>query len=258
MQILKVGLIVLFIVVTALFGRCLVYGEVNWQDYGTDHFIIYYHKEVPRDYVEQAAIKAEEYYQSIAVNLGFNRYEFWLWDERAKIYIFKDAQEYRIETGQPAWSGGCAVMRKKIIKTYPWSEGFFNKLLPHELGHIMFREFVGFRNNIPLWLDEGVAILQEKSEIKNYSLALKGLRMTIPINKLNKINSNTLILPEIFYTQSASIIDYLLTKFGKDSFVQFCKRLRNGQTFDGAISSVYHFSDLKKLNEAWLEYVKSL
>jgi hypothetical protein len=244
--------------VIVLLASQLLYSEVDWQKHATDHFIIYYHKEIPKDYVDEVATKAEEYYQSIAANLGFSRYEFWLWDKRAKIYIFKDAKTYRDETAQSYWSSGNVLMRSKIIQTYPQIEGFFDKLLPHELGHIMFREFVGFKENVPLWLDEGVAILQEKSDIKNYSMMVKGLKKTIPIEWLHKINNKTLIAPVVFYPESASIVDYLLSQFGKDNFIQFCKYLKDGRSFNDAITSTYHFKDLKELNEAWLEYLKNL
>lgn len=257
----KRGIIFLCILVVVFLCDCLLYSEVNWLEYKTDHFVIYYHQQIPIEYIKEVAAKAEEYYSSIAANLGFNRYEFWRWDKRAKIYIFKDAQEYRKESKQPYWSGGSVLIRRKIIKTYPWAEGFFDKLLPHELGHIMFREFVGFKNNVPLWLDEGVAILQEKSDIKNHSIMMKGLiqkTVPIPIDKLNSISERTLIVPAIFYTQSASVVDYLLSQFGRDNFIQFCKYLKDNQSLGKALGSVYNIKDLRDLHEKWLEYLKNL
>ena len=263
MRIIKRSALFLFIAIIIILNNynCLLYCEVDWQEHSTDHFIIYYHKQIPQDYIKEVAAKAEEYYQSIAENLGFNLYEFWLWDNRAKIYIFKDAKEYRQETSDPYWSGGNVSIRRKIIKTYPWAEGFSDRLLPHELGHIMFREFVGFKNNVPLWLDEGVATLQEKADIKNNSIMMKKLlrkTIPIPIRKLTRITQRTLIVPEVFYPQSASIVDYLLTQFGKERFVKFCKYLKDGSTFEKAIASVYNFNDLMQLEKAWIEYLKNL
>ena len=258
MRFLKNIGVFLFLLLTFFINHYALCAELPWQKRECSHFIIYYRKEVPEDYIEQVATKIEEYYTSISANLGFNVYEFWLWEKRAKIYIFKDAAEYQKESEQPGWSGGAVSLRHKIIKAYPWNEGFFDKLLPHEIGHLMFHEFVGFKNNIPLWLDEGVAISQEKSDIKNYSVMMKGLRVSLPFNKLHNISTKTLVVPEIFYVQSASIVDYLLTQFGKDAFFKFCNSLKNGQTVEEAISSSYHFRDLKQFNEAWLEYLRHL
>ena len=46
-------------------------------------------------------------------------------------------------------------------------------LLPHELGHIIFREFIGLESNCPSWLDEGVAMYQEKLKRKDIKLKLR-------------------------------------------------------------------------------------
>ena len=50
-----------------------------------------------------------------------------------------------------------ADYRGKKIISYTWSRGFLESLLPHEMAHLIFRDFVGFRGEIPLWLDEGIA-----------------------------------------------------------------------------------------------------
>ena len=100
-------------------------------------------------------------------------------------------------------------------------------------------------------------MLQEE-KTGNYKKTVKGLRkleVLIPIEELNKINKKTLIVPRIFYAQSASIVDYLLRQFGKEQFAQFCRCLRDGHRLEEAIASVYHFKDLRELNVAWLEYL---
>lgn len=251
----------MFVFVTVLPANPCLCSEINWQEKATTHFIIYYQKQIAQDYIDEVAARAEEYYDSIAANLSFVRYESWSWDNRAKIYIFNDAEEYREESAKPRWSGGSVSLRRKIIKTYPWAEGFLDNLLPHELGHIMFHELVGFRNNVPLWLDEGVAILQEKSDIKSNSIVMKRLLKTtapIPIEKLNVITTRTLIVPEVFYAQSASIVDFLLSNFEKKYFVKLCKSLRSGRSLSSALKDAYHFRDFKELSDAWLEYLKNL
>jgi hypothetical protein len=82
---------------------------------------------------------AEEYYRSITNELGFTRFNNWLWEDRASIYIYDDSQEYIAATKQPSWSAGLAAYREKKITTYLADAGFFDTLLPHELGHIIFR-----------------------------------------------------------------------------------------------------------------------
>ncbi|RKY31482.1 MAG: hypothetical protein DRP74_04810 [Candidatus Omnitrophota bacterium] len=258
---IKLTLILLFFTGLISFPGTLLYGKLDWQEHSTAHFIIYYQKDIAEEYIEQVAEKAEEYYYAIADNLSFKRHDAWTWDNRAKIYIFKDKEQLEQETGKRRWHGGTVAIRKKIIKTYPWAEGFFDRLLPHELGHIMFHELVGFRNNIPLWLDEGVAMMQEKKDMETYSLLFRDLLKTshpIPIEKLHVITPRTLIVPEIFYCQSASIVDFLLTQFEKKDFFRFSKYLKSGKSAKEALAEVYDFDDLGQLQEAWLRYLDDL
>ena len=138
------------------------FDEKGWSVEKSAHFIVYY-KKAQEKFIAQTIDGAEEYYKSIANNLGFNRYEFWTWDKRAKIYIYNDAQDYQEKTGKPAWSGGHAYYHEKVIETYPWAGGFFDSLLPHELGHIIFREFIGPQSNTPYGWMKGWRCIRRKA-----------------------------------------------------------------------------------------------
>ena len=240
----------------------LALDEKGWNVKKSTHFIVYY-KDADEKFTEQAAEEAEEYYKSIAEDLGFTRYDFWLWDKRAKIYIYKDAQDYQESTGKPSWSGGVAYSHEKVIETYPWAQGFFQSLLPHELGHIIFREFVGPQSNAPVWLDEGVAMYQEKFRRLNIKAKLLQAieeRRLIPLNKLSELNIgfvNDRETVELYYTEAISVVDYLIKEFGKDNFVELCQALKERKSFDQAIGEAYRvFKNLDDLNKGWLRYIK--
>jgi hypothetical protein len=150
-----------------------------------------------------------------------------------------------------------------VIETYPWAQGFFQSLLPHELGHIIFREFVGSENNAPIWLDEGVAMYQEK--VKRFNLKTKLLQALeqgklMPLNKLSELNIAFVKdseLVELYYAEALSVVDYLLNKFGRDNFVELCHALKERKTFDQAINDAYRvFKNLEDLNKAWLRHIK--
>lgn len=238
------------------------FDEKGWNSEKSTHFIIYY-KEAPEKFVTQAVNKAEEYYKSIADNLGFTRYDFWTWDKRAKIYIYNDAQDYQESTGKPAWSGGHAYYHEKVIETYPWAGGFFDSLLPHELGHIIFREFIGAQSNAPLWLDEGVAMYQEKAKRQNIKpKLLKAIeeKKFMSLEKLSQLNIGFVEdknVVELYYNESVNVVDYLINRFGKDNFVKLCKALKERKTFAQAVTEAYRaFKSLEDLNKAWLKYIK--
>ena len=58
-----------------------------WQVVKSTHFNIFY-KNASEDVLNELIQRAEDCYDSIADDLGFNRFNFWVWDNRAKIYLF--------------------------------------------------------------------------------------------------------------------------------------------------------------------------
>lgn len=233
----------------------------EWSIEKSTHFIVYY-KNAPQDFIGELIEKSEYYYNKIADDLGFRRFDFWLWDNRAKIYIHDDANAYQLATNQPSWSSGCAIMKEKVIHTFPYAKGFFQTVLPHEMGHIIFREFVGFDNQaVPNWLDEGVASYQED---QIYSMANRVVIDAASTNQLISLESLSRMDPHLmnnnsevllFYSEAVSIIDYLVKEFGKDNFILFCQNLRDKQDLERAISYVYPFRNIQELGEAWQKYL---
>jgi len=237
--------------------------EEKWNSRRSTHFIVYY-KDAPDDFVDNVIESAEEYYREITSDLGFMRYGSWSWEERCQIYIYRDSEEYVQATKQPGWSGGSVLYREKIINTYPMAAGFFDTMLPHELGHIIFREFIGYRVDLPLWLDEGVASYQEKARRWGSNKMVKAAiqnKTFIPIDELTKkvlSSSSDRSVVEIFYAEAGSLVYYLITKFGKYRFVDFCRALKEGDGLDKALSSTYSkFNNAKELEQDWLKDLAS-
>ena len=236
--------------------------DTKWNISKSEHFIIYY-KNAPEDAISRVATNVEGYYNEIANNLGFTRFNFWLWDNRAKIYVYDNAKDYHASTGQPQWSAGGTQMALKTISTYPGAPGFFDRVLPHEMGHIIFREFVGLNNPaVPLWLDEGVAMYQERNKnIYNYGYLrqamAQGTFMNIAqLSAYNVSTSTDQMKVQLYYIESLSIVTYLIREFGRDRFVIFCQNLRDKLNLEHAIASSYDLSNLKELDSAWQAYIK--
>lgn len=257
MRRLPLVLIVLFLSLPFIFAH-----SDDWRIAKSTHFIVYY-KNAPKDFLEKLISKSEDYYNTIAENLGFRRYNFWLWGNRAKIYVYDNVEDYQNVTGLPSWSMGSVIPKEKTIHVFPYINWFFEIILPHELGHIIFREFVGFDNTaIPIWLDEGVASYQEKFR---RALADRLVKKAIDENRfislqwLSNINPHLIKEPEIvelFYAESISVVNYLIKEFGKDRFFFFCRALRDKKNFEEAMASIYRFKNIKELDSAWQRYLK--
>ncbi len=234
----------------------------EWREIKSEHFIVNFVNN--EDFAKDVSRQSEVYYRKIASELGYQRYSgFWTWDHRVKIYIHSDRKSYIKETGQPQWSEGVASYTDKQISSYAWSEGFLNALLPHELTHLIFRDYVGFKGEVPLWLDEGVAQWMEPHKRKAVKVAIRHLAgsgkmlsvkqmMTLDVRR-----SNNPDLVQIYYVQAVSLVDFLITKYSASRFTSFCRQLRDGKRIEAALRFAYPIA-LRSMDEfelKWRKYI---
>lgn len=227
-----------------------------------DHFIIYYTKDVPEEFVDSVIEYSEKYYNDLTQKMGFTRYDYWTWEKRAKIYIFPDQETYLKETKQPVWSSGIAAYDLKTIWTFPRESGFFDSLLPHEIGHIVLREVIGSKA-VPLWFEEGVAsYLEQAKRFGAEKIVLDAMKSQtfIPLKDLSQIGPSELRQGNdvsLFYAESVDIVNYLIDKFGVDKFNELCKKIKDGKSFDDALSFAYFdIRSSSQLAEFWEKYLK--
>ena len=261
MKLVKILISFFFLAILTIANILPAYAEVTtsfWQTKKSQHFIVY-HQDAPYDYIDDLIYKAESYYNDIVEGLGYRRFDFWTWENRAKLYLFSNSSEYLSDSGHLAWSGATVHIKKRTIKTFINQKEFFESILPHEMAHIIFREFVGMKAILPLWLDEGVACSQEKTKLNERLQFAKNLvksKMYIPLDKLSEIKDCALVVPEVFYAQSASLLVYLFEEYGREKFLDFSRRLRDGKNWQEALISTYRFQDLNDMQEKWKEFIK--
>ncbi len=229
----------------------------DFKEKKSTHFVVYYYQ-IPEDFIDSVIEYSERYYEQLIEKLGFTRYDYWTWDNRAKIYLYPDQDSFSKATGQPAWSGGVAAYEKKTIWGFPRESGFFDSLLPHEIGHIVFREAIGRMRRVPLWLEEGVASYMEQAKrfgSEKLILDAMGNKTFIPLEELTLIDTNKLrsgIDVNLFYAESVNIVSFLIDKFGERSFSDFCRKIRDGKSVDDALSFAYfHIRSTDDLSTFW-------
>lgn len=268
-------------------GSAVAADKPNWKELKGTHFIVYFTGE--ESFARDVLSSAERYYTRIAGELGYARYQdFWTWEKRCKIYVYADHDSFLKSTGGAEWSHGLAEYSTKTIYSYAWHEGFLDSLLPHEIAHLIFRDFIGFKGEVPLWLDEGVAQWEEetkrpqmKAMIKklynNEGLLLINDMMKLDIGRL-KTNEGVHILAALtkdgspgvvflssdnlvntYYLQSVSMIGFLIEKFGGESFTNFCRELRDGESLEQALKSAYTtITTIAEFEKRWKEYLNQL
>lgn len=161
-----------------------------------------------------------------------------------------------------------------------------DRLLVHEIAHLIFRDFVGFKGEVPLWLDEGIAQWEEKNSRqiridKVQELAsskrLISLDAMMQINVRNvpsdskvkviglyaKEDKNSILefrgdeLVNTYYLQAFSLVGFLMSKFGAEDFIVFSRQLRDGKTMLEALQFAYptQIRSFDKLELKWKEYI---
>ena len=280
---MKAVKIVFFLFCFFLLRECLA--DETWHQVDGDHFMVYFTQD--EKFAKQILDKAEDYYRDIASDLGYPRYsEFWTWEKRVKIYIYPDRASYIRATGQPEWSQGMADYTNKRINSFIASESFINSILPHEIGHLIFRDFVGFRGEVPLWLDEGVAQWGEelkRSAIKAMVKKLYEEDSLLSLTDMMKLdvrnvtsNDKVYIRPSntkdgdkgvlflsgdnlvrTYYLQSVSLVGFLIERYGSVDFAEFCRQLREGKSMDDALRAAYpaQITSISELEEKWRAYL---
>ncbi len=249
-------------IVFMIFFSSYAMAAQGWKENRSRHFIIYY-KNAPKEFIKAVEESAEGYYYSIVKDLGFSRDQLWTWDDRAQIYIYDNEDDYLVSSRQAGWSSASTRIGSRAIQTYPAAHGFFDSLLPHELGHIIFREYIGVSSDLPLWVDEGVAMYQEKAkrwgadEEVRKAIAENRFISLAELSRARLTSATDRETVNLFYAESASVIRYLITEHGAFKFLNFCQNLKKGLRFEDALEKAYYrFQTIDDLNKAWMGYLK--
>ena len=228
--------------------------EPAWKTVKEKHFIVYHTGQDSA--AEVVAEEAERCYDGIAADLGYRRFDhYWLWDRRASIRIYSNAQAFAEACNAPAWAAGKANYERREIATYAGSgAGFSTRVLPHEVAHLILAEFVGGRR-LPVWLQEGVAQWEQERK----TVPAKRLPDPMPLAELMVADVREKSDPRFvirFYAQAASVVGYLISVHGSERFGSFCRSLRRGKTVEESFAEAYT-GDLKTwddLEKAWMRW----
>ncbi len=236
--------------------------QAGWKELKGRHFLVYYRAN--KAFAEETLESAEKNYGEIAKDLGYVRYDrFWLWENRVKILIYEDRPSFVRATGAPDWAYAKADYKRKEISGMRNQDAFLRAHLPHEIAHLIFRDFVGFNDDVPLWLNEGFAMREEDgTRSEAGALVAEWVRRgdLIRIRELTAMDVTKVkdtALAKRFYLQSVSLVGYMIDKHGAESFQQFCKALRDGNALEESLRIAYGkaIPGINALESAWLRSV---
>ncbi len=178
-------------------------------------------------------------------------------DRPIKIYIYATTSDLQgAMVFSQEWTGGVAFVDFSIIaiRIPPSELEWGKKALVHELTHLVVRQATfGPYGQLPVWLDEGLATYNEGEldPVLRSSLqqaASKG--ELISVRSLCSPFSAYTDKARLSYAQSYAIVEYLLDNYGQEKMLDLLTVLKEGSTYDEALTSVYGF-DIDELDVLW-------
>jgi len=174
-----------------------------------------------------------------------------------KVYIYASTSDLKGAMIFPQeWTGGAAFTTFSTIAIgIPPSElGWGKRALVHELTHLVVHQAVfSPYGQLPLWLDEGLAMHNEGELDPVFRSALEEAILEdelISVRSLCSPFSAEAEKARLSYAQSYSLLEYLLDNYGQDRMLELLTILRQGSTYDEALTEVYGF-DIDGLDAHW-------
>ena len=179
-----------------------------------------------------------------------------------EIYIYASAQDLLGAMIFPQeWTGGVAFTRygTVAIGIPPENLGWGKRALAHELTHLVIHQMTfNPYNDLPTWLDEGLAMYGEGTPEPVYAAILAKA-----IDEDSLISVRSLASPfsayaeeaVLGYAQSYSLVEFLISDYGQSQMLELLNTFSEGSSYDGALNKVYGF-DMDGLDSLWRQYIE--
>ena len=179
----------------------------------------------------------------------------------AAIYLYAKYEDLRGAMIFPQeWTGGVAYTRFSTIAIgiSPDNLDWGKRAMTHELTHLVIHQMVfNPYNDLPTWLDEGIAMYAEGSLEPGFiDILVKAIDddRLITVRSLSSPFSAYAEESLLAYAQSYSLVDLLINNYGQSKMLELLSTFSEGSGYDEALQKVYGF-DMDGLNELWRSYV---
>lgn len=182
-------------------------------------------------------------------------------DAPVDVYIYASTDDMRAAVlYEPGWTGGLAYapFHSVIIGIGPDDLAWGKRTIAHELTHVLVGQLTfSCIVNIPTWLNEGIAVYgeggPEASSLAEFKAAVAQDRL-LPVRTLSGNFSQDPGRADLSYSQSFSLVNYLVRSGGTAKLLALFAKLRDGVSIDPALQAVYGY-DLDTFEASWRESI---
>ncbi len=237
--------------------------QAGWHRVSSPHFEISYE---PDWKLSGIAVEFERIHSRMRMDMAM--FAPWMFTGKVKIYVYSRADSYFAgEFHPPLWSKGIAFFKERVIALYnPGQKEKLADLVTHELSHLFFESFYGENaKNLPVWLNEGVAVLMEDSNSAssgngswNYALEYVPYERMFTFESFFPLEPKNVPSDKVadWYLQAYGIVKFLYRGHSKVQFHNFCRLLRDGKSLNKALWEVYRFYDVGVFEAKWLDWLR--
>lgn len=173
------------------------------------------------------------------------------------IYIYGNTNDLRDAVlYEPSWTGGQAFPDQDIVilgisqNDLEWGRDSIVHELTHVLvGHLTF----SCLGDVPTWLNEGLAVYSEGELDPSSEQQLNDAIQNDTLLSVRSLSAGFSEVPDkayLSYSQSYSIVKFLIETYGQEKMTALLTSLRDGLTIDEALIQNYGF-DVEGLEDEW-------
>lgn len=224
--------------------------EHNWKTLSAEKLNLHYYSG------DQAF--AQELLNAAKNGLEFNKTKSGLTAQSpVDLYVYANTNDLKDAIlFEPTWVGGEAFPDFDIVilSISPSILDWGRNSIVHELTHILIGHLTfSCLGAMPTWLTEGLAVYSEPDLVSvsqdQLDAAIQNDTL-ISIRALSAGFSENVGTTSLSYSESYSIVKFLLESFGLDKMIELLTNLRDGVAIDDALVKTYGF-DTDGLDDAW-------
>jgi len=178
-----------------------------------------------------------------------------------RMFIYASAQDLQGAMIFPQeWTGGVAFTRYGTIAIGipPGRLDWGRRAIAHELTHLVTHQMTfNPYNNLPTWLEEGLAMYAEGTMEPVYTSLLNKAVAEDNLISVRSLSSPFSAYAEessLAYAQSYSLVEFLIRNHGQSKMFELLNTFQQGSSYDGALDKVYDF-DMDGLNSLWRRHI---
>ncbi|UCE33451.1 MAG: hypothetical protein JSV40_09515 [Deltaproteobacteria bacterium] len=225
----------------------------------TSHFVFYFH-EKEQGLAASLAAQSERIRGEIVKDLGLD------FNEVTTVYLahsLRDYVEIQPRGWVPTWSAAVAYPSLNLIimkspRVMKGSHVDLEKIFKHELTHIAVGSVFRSREEVPRWLDEGLAMYESREwSFSRVSTMTKAVLTDslIPLSEITSSFPRGSARAELAYAQSFYLVSFLVNKFGREDFHRFIREYTRGGDLKEILLKVYGIG-WDNFEEEWKGYLR--